>query len=257
MTTRKILRMADIQTSDILFYDEGAKDRCYKFCFDRNIDCMPSLDDPRSVYLRDDVLSKFRAEALMEDRRISADANVFDPQVVEKFRHQPLLFAYRGNELSGVVHFSDYNQPQVSAHLYELFFEYEKALRTLLIRSGLKNVDMIAYFSDKKAKGDSAEFYENKINDYFKFGSQKKLPQFEVFNLTDLIALTNHKRIIKISDKTKLRNMVMHANQFVNMQEPGAEGFIYDFETFENFFRWCQELFLDFKRVNNRLVFTF
>ena len=249
--------MADIQTSDILFYDESAKDRCYKLCADRNIDCLPSLDDPRAVYLRDDILSKFRAESLMEDRRVSADANIFDSQVVEKFRRQPLLLVYQGNELSGVVHFTDYNQPQVSAYLYEMFFEYEKTLRALLIRSGLKNVDMVAYFSDKKAKGDHAEFYETKINDYFKFGSQKKLSQFEVFNLTDLIALTNHKRIIKLTDKTKLRSMIMHANESINIQDPGAESFIYDFETFENFFRWCQEMFLDFKRVNNRLTFTF
>ena len=49
----------------------------------------------------------------------------------------------------------------------------------------------------------------------------------------------------------------MHANELNNMQDSGAEGFIYDFETFENFFRWCQELLLDFKRVNNRLAFTF
>ena len=247
--------MADIQTTDILFYDEGVKDRCYKLCADRNIDCLPGLDDPRAVYMRDDVLQKFRAESLMEERRISAEANIFDPQVLEKFRRQPLLLSYQGNELSGVVHFTDYNQPQVSAHLYELFFAYEQSLRTLLIRSGFKNVDMIAYYSDKKTKVGNPEFYETKINDYFKFGSQKKLLQFEVFNLADLIALINHKRIIKLSDKTKLRNMIMHANEFVNLQEPGVENFIYDFETFENFFRWCQELFLDFKRVNNRLVF--
>ena len=257
MTIKKTLRMADIQTSDILFYDDGVKDRCYKLCAERNIDCLPGLDDPRVVYMRDDVLSKFRAEALMEDRRVSADANIFDPQVIEKFRRQPLLLIYQGNEMSGVVHFSDYNQPQVSSYLYELFFEYEKALRALLIRSGLKNVDMIAYYSDQKTKSGQLGFYETRINDYFKFGSQKKLPQFEVFNLADLIALTNHKRIIKLTDKTRLRNIVMHANESINTQDPGVENFIYDFETFENFFRWCQELFQDLKRVNNRLVFTF
>ena len=46
MTTRKILRMMDIQTSDILFYDEGAKDRCYNALANATL---PSLR--RSLFL--------------------------------------------------------------------------------------------------------------------------------------------------------------------------------------------------------------
>jgi hypothetical protein len=256
MTTNKNLRIADIQTSDILFYDDGQKDRCYKVCAERNIDCLPALDEPRTLYSRDDALQKFRSERLGDERKLGPEVNIFDSAVLEKFRLQPLLMVYQGNDLEGVVHFSDYNKPLVRAYLYGLLHEYEKSLRALLIRNGFKNVDMIAYFSDKKARDGNPELYETKINDYFKYGSQKKLPQFEVFYVWDLIALVNHKHILKLSDKSKLRNMLMHANEFANPEDPGAENFIYDFETFENFFRWTQELQLDYKRVTNRLVFT-
>ena len=255
MTIHKILRIADIQTSEILYFDEGLKERCYKFCTERNIDCLPSLDEPYTLYTRDEVLGKFRSERLTEERRLAPDVNIFDPQVLEKFRQKPLLLVYQGNDLRGVVHFTDYNQPPVRAYLYELLYEYEKALRALLTRNGFKNVDMIAYLSEKKAKERDPETYEKKVNDYFKYGSQKKLPQFEVFYLADLIALVNHKHILKLSDKTRLKNMVLQANEIVNPNDPTAENFIYDFETFENFFRWTQELLLDYKRVSNRLVF--
>jgi hypothetical protein len=256
MKTNKILRFSDIQTSEVLFYDEAVKDRCFKICTERNIDCLPVLEEPRTLYYRDEVLQKFRPENLSENGRVSADANLFDAQVLEKYRLQPLLLVYQGNELSGVAHYTDYNKPLVSATLLEILFEYEKSLRALLIRSGYKNVDMIAYFSDRKTKERTPELFERKVNEYFKYGSQKKLPQFEVFYMADLTALINHKRILKLNDKTKLRNMLVHANEFVNLDEPGTENFIYDFETFETFFRWVQELRLDMKRVANRLVFS-
>jgi hypothetical protein len=254
MTTDRVLHISDIQTSDVLYHDEGAKDRCYKVCAERNIDCLPSLDDPYALYIRDDTLQKFKPERLVEDRRVGADVDIFDPQILEKFRLNPLLLVYQGRDLAGVLHFTDYNKPVVGAFLFERLFEYENLLRLLLIRSGFKNVDMVAYLSEKKTRDADPDLYDRKINAYFKFGSQKKLPQFEVFCLVDLIGLVTQKHILKLTDKSKLRNMVMRVNEPLNPEEPGVENFIYEFETFESYFRWSQELLMDIKRVANRLA---
>jgi hypothetical protein len=262
MTTGKILRMADIQTSDILFYDPEFKKQCYDFCTERNIDCLPALDDSKKIYFRNEATLGFIGNTLTKDRIASSNLNIFAPEMLKRFREQHLLLVYNGDDLTGVVHFCDYNKPVVSLYLYELFFAYEKALRALLIQHKLNNEEMISYFkkkgeeNSKKKKLEDAEHYQEKIENYQERDSKKKVPPFEVFYLTDLVALINHKKIIKINNVGKLRNMVMHVNEFVNMADPRTEDQIYDFKTFQEFFGLTLQLHLDFKRVSNRLAFT-
>jgi hypothetical protein len=258
MIDRKTLTIADIQTSDLLYYDPDLKEKCYQFCKDRDIDCLPSVDDPKTVYLRDDIKRNFQPAPATKDRSVNGETSIFDPDMLERFRQQHLLMVYHGNDLTGVVHFSDYNKPVVSIYLYELFLSYEKTLRNLLIQSGKNNADMIAYFEEKKAKEQKSEvivYLSKKINDYHKEGSKRKVPPFEVFYLTDLTALINHMKIIKITDFSNLRNMVMHANEFVHRQDPTTDDFIFEFEPFEKFFKLAVKLHIDFKRVKNRIAF--
>src|SRR5687767_4703682 len=129
--TNNIVTFADIQISSILFYDPDLKDECYKFCVKRNIDCLPALDNPRKVYVRDDVIFDFLEEEVKDERIIDGSLNIFEPTLFEKFVTHPLLLVFSNNDLTGVVHFSDYNQPAVSIYLYEVFLSYEKALRDI------------------------------------------------------------------------------------------------------------------------------
>jgi hypothetical protein len=188
MAGRKTLRIADIQTENILFYDPDLKKKCYDFCAERNIDCLPALDDPKKIFLRDDAKQDFQEGRISKNRIVSSDENIFDPVMLDRFCKQHLLMVYQGNDLTGVVHFCDYNKPVVSLYLYELFFAYEKTLRVLLIQNGLSNEDMISYFKKveekgKKKKLEEVEQYQKKVENYYKYDSKRKLLPFEVFYL--------------------------------------------------------------------------
>jgi hypothetical protein len=260
MTFAKIITISDIQTSDLLYFDPALKDSCYKFCRDRDIDCLPALDDQQIIYLRDESTLSFRKEGITEDRKVAGFTNIFDEQMLKHFSKHPLLMVYSNMTLSGVVHFSDYNSSVVSLYLYELFLAYEKNLRALLVKHKLNNADMLAYFEMKKSKAKKEKdtrFYEDKIRAYNEnLSKNEKLQQFESFYLKDLIALANNRRITSLSDKVfELRNMVMHAHEFVNMEDPNTDDLIYNSETFKKFFELALILHKDYKRVSNHLAF--
>jgi hypothetical protein len=262
---KRKITISDIQTTDLLFFDPDfapeIKDQCFKFCRDRDIDCLPALDDANKVYIRDEKSLSFRAEEITSMRKVDGTLNIFDRQLLQRFSDQSLLLVYSDADLTGVVHFSDYNKSFVSVYLYELFLAYEKNLRTLLRKYSLKNHDMIAYFELKKSKvkrEKDIEFYEDKIQQsYDNIKKNTKLPQFEVFYLKDLIALVNHRKIISLKDEVfELRNLVMHAHEFVHMEDPETDDFIYNLASFKKFFHQVNILISDHKRVKNYLAFT-
>lgn len=254
------LRIADIQTSPLLYFDPGTEENGYKFCCDRNIDCLPSLDNSHRFLLRDDELKGFREEPLEQTRIIDGFKNIFSSEMIDRFRVNHLLFVYTHEEISGVIHFSDYNKPIVSSYLYKQFSAYEKALRDLLVKYRLNNLDMFEYFELKAtssiAKGDK-EHFKRRIGIYKR--QEKDLPNipvFQSFYLDDLIGLIKHKNRMDLSDKTtSLRNHVMHAHDFINMEDTSTEDFLYKFSTFEDFFDTALLLQHDLKRVLNRVAF--
>lgn len=38
--------IADIHTTELLYYDATYSEECYRFCKDRNIDCLPDAINP-------------------------------------------------------------------------------------------------------------------------------------------------------------------------------------------------------------------
>jgi predicted NACHT family NTPase len=60
----KLLRIADIETKEVLFFDAEFREKCFKFCTQRDIEFLPSLDDPSHIYVRDDTAEKFKVEVL-------------------------------------------------------------------------------------------------------------------------------------------------------------------------------------------------
>ena len=80
MTT--ILRISDIETKDLLFFDADFKEKCFNFCSQRDIDFLPSLDDVTQIYVRDETTSDFKVEFLSEQRKINGFQRAFDLQVL-------------------------------------------------------------------------------------------------------------------------------------------------------------------------------
>ena len=260
MNYTNIPTMTDIQVSDILYYDPVFKPECYNFCKERDIDCLPALEDPRKIFVRRPENLDFVEETVTDERIVDGSLNIFDSGLADKFAKKPLLLVFSNNVLTGVVHFSDYNQPVVSIYLYKIFMAYEKALRTILDIKKLHNADMIEYFryriADPKDPGGKNQF-TRKIMEYEKhIVDIEKLPEFQSFYLRDLIEFTEYKEIISVDNNvTKLRNMVMHAHEFVHMEDPHTADLIYNPKTFRQFFDLAITLHKDYKRVANHLAF--
>lgn len=249
----------DIQTSDLLYYDPDLNEVCFQFCQDRAIDCLPSLNNPRKFYRKTE--TGFCEEEVMPERMVDSHEFIFERSLLERFRANHLLFVFVSKELTGVVHFSDYNRPAVNTYLFGLLSAYERSLRKLLVQCGLKNQDMLDYFrsvAETARKDERREIYRRKLDDYEKHRTRNdKLPVFERFYLKDLIELAGHRKIIVVNDTVNdLRNMVMHAHELVIMHDANRNDYIYDFNSFEKFFKQVETLLQDYRKVNNRVAFS-
>jgi len=255
------LVVSNIQTTDLLYYDSTFVDKAYEFCRDRDIDCLPCLDDPKSFYQRDDQTQNFKPEKLSPERCVFGSRSIFHPELLEQLRTYPLLFVMEDGELSGVVHFSDYNNPIISDFLYTHLASYERNLRQLAILSDLSDANMGIYFRQKleentAAKGD-VSYFQGKVSKFDKgSGNRAKTPPFQSFYLEDLLGLLNHYNVISLEGKViDLRNSVMHIHAIVNRVDVTTPDYIYDFKSFKEFFKRAQALFNDARRVENRIRF--
>ena len=254
-----VLRIADIETKEILFYDAEFEEKCFNFCKQRDIEFLPSLDNPSETYVRDDIADGFKLETINQERKIDGTQNAFHSMVLDTFHKNHLLFVYStNNELSGVVHFSDFNKSIVNTYLFQLLFQYERLLRTFLQEYGFNNSDMVKYFESKvtQAKKRSKDFYQRKINNYLKEQAEiDKLPPFQSFYLDDLISFTNAQGNNLSVDVIQVRNTIMHAHELVNMQNWNADDYIFDFASFEKFYTSALTLHRDYKNVKNKVAF--
>lgn len=256
------LTISDIQTTNLLYYDSAFGDQAYQFCLERDIDCLPNLDTPSFFYRRDDQTKNFQPENLKPERCVSGSRFIFHFDLLEQLRTYHVIFVMDDGELSGVVHFADYNKPVVSDYLYTCLAAYERNLRQLAILSGLLEADMGAYFRQKlqerEAAGKKAEHFQKKLALFEQQTSQRsQTPAFQLFYLDDLLALLKHHGVISLQNSVReLRNSVMHAHELVNMVDVTTPDYIYDFQTFEKFFQRARALLNDARRVKNRIRFA-
>jgi hypothetical protein len=236
--------ISDIQTENVLFYDEGDehyKDAYRCFCRDRDIDCLPDANDPNMYYRYSHATGEFEHCPIEPSRYVEGHTYAFAPELLEMFQNHKLLFVRSHGVLTGVVHFSDYNHRLVSAHLYAQLSDYEVSLRQLLVQKGLKDDDMRKYLNQKR-------------NEAYGQGQNNK-PQFQTFYLKDLIALLRSCGIVELGITTNsLRNMIMHAHELVGMNDVNADDLIFRIDSFERFFNQVQILQKDHRRVKSRLM---
>ena len=255
----RILRIADIQTSEVLYFDPEFREKCYEFCKKRNIEFLPSLEDTKQIYVRDDERADFHMRTVDEAQTIDGFRRAFDPTVLEEFRANHLLFVYTDDEFSGVVHFSDFNKSVVSAYLFEVLFQYERMLRVFLQECGLTNADMVALFRAKASAATTQRqrsFYQGKIS---RFQARERenasCSPFQTFYLDDLVNLANTQELCLDPSVVGVRNDVMHAHDLVGKDSETTDGYIFCFDGFEKFFRGVVALHHDLAMVRNRVAF--
>ena len=245
-----MIKIKDIMTKDVMYYDSEIDDELKKYCREKDITYLPSLDLKKVYFLHSEV---FEDKEIKKSLKIAPQLYVFDEGLLKQFqREKHILFIFKQKLIVGIIHFSDYNRIEVYTYLYELIANLERDLRKLLISMKFINDDMLKFF---KEHADRDEVYKEKYNK-FKDSSNKlnKVGPFEFFDLSDLVAFCNGKRIVIIGhDILELRNKVMHSRSGVKNKDYEQDPFIYNIESFKDFFNEAITLQAEFKRIHNRL----
>ena len=251
-------KISDIQTSTLLYYDPEFHEECLQFCVQRDIDYLPSLDDPRCAYHRNDNMDGFTEVQIGYRQKVDDQVPIFDPRLYAQFTDHPLLFVYSSEDLAGVVHFSDYNRPAVSSHLYELLFDYEIALREFLASNKVTDSKMYEYFEEGAVLPTKQQgYFKGRLQWYRKNESLiGKGQPFEHYYLKDLVNyICDHNLLSLDKCVPDLRNGVMHARPNVQRHGRLMGNAVYDRKLFAEFFQACLALHRDLKRVGNRIAF--
>lgn len=253
--------ISDIQTSVLLYHDPEFEEECFQFCVQRDIDYLPSINDARCAYRLNKGTGGFDEVVIESGQKVDGQVRIFDPKLLGQFATQPLLFVYAGEYLTGVIHFSDYNRPAISSHLYQAFFDYEVALRELLVSKWVTDQDFCSYFADKAgAAATEQSYFKGRLQWLKKNQAQiAKGPPFEQYYLRDLVNFIYDRNLMSLERCViDLRNGVMHAHRHVEQiaqDDNEVRNAVYDRESFAEFFLACLALHNDLKRVRNRIAY--
>ena len=247
------LNFEDISKSNILYYDKKVEEACFDICETLKIDNMPDYDSQHYFELVD---KAFYKKEITPDVRLSNQDQIFDETLLEKFTNNKhnVLFVFRGEVLSGIAHFSDYNQTKVLQAIQDDILTFERKMRQYLFLEGYKNKDMMDYFKYRAEKNSSSQkFYWGKIEKLERSSSQmEQLGEFQFFDLKDLLEFgnssfsnkifssksieydsKNNKKEHQINLVCNLRNMAMHGK---NPVEKNQETSVYSIESLRYLF---------------------
>ncbi len=246
----KKLNFKDISQQNILYYDEELKEACLSICKSLRIHNMPAYDSQHYYELRDGSFSKKEIE---ETDKLLTENPIFDEGLLKKFKshRDSVLFVFKGEVLSGIVHFADYNQTKVLQAIQDDVLTFERRMRQYLFLKSYRNEDMINFFHYRAEKYDNTkEFYSEKIGILEKRADEmNQLGEFQVFDLRDLLEFgnssytdklfpsetieVNGRKIDQIRLVTSLRNMAMHGK---NPVEKDEETSVYSIESLRYLF---------------------
>jgi hypothetical protein len=245
-----MIKIKDIMTKDIMFYDPVIEDDLKKYCKNRDITFFPDFDFKNLYYLKE---NEFVKQKIEQNKKFDSDMDAFDEKLLSAFKEKnSVLFVFNGNSLEGVIHFSDYNNTAVFSYLYNLISELERDLRKLLGSKGWGNNYMVNFFCMHKnnevykRKYDIAKKYESKFN---------KVEPFQFFDLSDLIALCDSKKIIKLDNEVlkETRNTVMHSKNVVQNKDYESNPLIFNVTSFKHFLNSVIILRKASLKVRNRI----
>ena len=245
-----MIKIQDIMTKDVVYYDQGIKDKLKRYCKDRAITYLPGLDLKNIYFLHNKVFEKQEIEKSL---KVSPRLYCFNKALLKQFQKgEHILFVFDQDLIVGIIHFSDYNRAKVYTYLYELIANLERDLRKLLVLNNINNNDMLKFFKEHRNTDD---VYKEKYDKFKDYGNKfDKVGPFEFFDLSDLVSLCDDKDIVRIDHNIlELRNKVMHSRSGIKIKVYEQDPIVYNFESFKNFFNEALKLHEEFRKVHNRL----
>lgn len=245
------LNFGDIAQPGILYYDKEVEKACLNICESLNIDNMPDYDSEHYYELEGE---QFKRKPIEPENRLKAGDRIFEDSLIKKFDADTnnVLFVFKGEVLTGTVHFSDYNQTQVLHAIQDDVLTFERSMRQYLFLKNFRNEDMLDYFKYRAGKNaHSKRYYEGRLHRLEKRKDElNQLGEFQMFDLKDLLEFGNDsqskhlfqyekielngKEIFESTLVNSLRNMAMHGKNPVELDE---ESSVYSIESLEYLFK--------------------
>lgn len=228
------LTFADIAQKNILYFDQNEKSACLNICKTLRIDNMPDYD---SLHFHELEGEEFVQKKILEEHKLSFKDRIFNDELITQFANNKhnVLFVFKGDVLTGIVHFSDYNQTKVLQAIQDDILTFERRMRQMLFLNGFRNADMLKYFEQRAEQNESAKhFYTGRIQVLkTKIEEMNQLGEFQLFSLKDLMEFSNDfkeknlltSKTIEINGKevqeiklvNDLRNMAMHGKNPIEL----------------------------------------
>ena len=250
------LNFGDIEQSSILYYDQEVEEACVSICQQLKINNMPDYDSENFYVLEGQT---FRKKKIGYENRLDKEDKIFDKKLIEKFRsnQHSALFVFKGEVLSGIVHFADYNQTAVLRAIQDDVLTFERKMREYLFLKNFRNEDMIEYFKERAEKSEhSRSYFQSRVHQLERREEElNQLGEFQGFTLKDLLEFANDTQPISIFPYAKvivqgksiyesslvnsLRNLAMHGQNPVEIDE---ETSVYSIESLEYLFKALKTL---------------
>ena len=250
------LNFGDIEQSSILYYDQEVEEACVSICQQLKINNMPDYDSENFYVLEGQT---FRKKKIAYENRLDKEEKIFDNLLIEKFRsnQHSALFVFKGEVLSGIVHFADYNQTTVLRAIQDDVLTFERKMREYLFLKNFRNEDMIQYFKERAEQSErSRSYFQSRVHQLERREDElNQLGEFQGFTLKDLLEFANDtqpesifpyakvivegKSIYESSLVNSLRNLAMHGQNPVEIDE---ETSVYSIESLEYLFKALKTL---------------
>lgn len=239
----KELKVHDIASTNLYFYDNDHKATCEKICKSLGIEVFPEISG-QNYQTFDTNNHSWSTSKISETQKIQITQSIFASDTFLKIKQTPsnILFAFDKDVFEGLLHFTDYSIQQVYNVLYQNFHEYELGIRKLLWTKGIKGEQILEYFQYKHKK--------DKLNEYFSRMAKEYHPDiskpYDSLLLSDLLNISissylkkklNLNQLISLEETDKkgiinLRNLVMHSKDYKGRKER----FPYNLDDFANNF---------------------
>lgn len=258
----KKARIKDIAVTKLICYNPLHEDNLRQFCFRNGISYLPDVDRKFIYQLSEDGFTK---RSLTEDYCLNPEELLFDITTVRKFERvdeNEIKFVVEDGKIVGVVHIVDYNNEFIAVELYRSFFRFENALRSLLIKNGLCNQDLINWVKINRDyemfMSDGSNYWTDKYErmmpsdpyKYAKVENQRQLVYpFQTFYFKELLEFAVdqnllNKNIFNTYSLYHLRNFMAHSRHFVSVAESDEGQLLYDFNNLKDFVSNINRFFL-------------
>ncbi|WNJ19300.1 hypothetical protein [Pontibacter sp. G13] len=234
-------------TSSVVYFDSEYAEECAQFCATRYISSLPDISQSGLYHKYNRETEEFTRTEIPPEQIVHPMEDIFQHGMVEKFQTYELLFVMEHGSLLGVVHFSDYNRPEVYEEVYQKLYKLERGLIFLIVEyAEKKREDLIEFAQGKPARKDLELAVTRRDFSIFKMTLK------EIMAFSSAIELLNINAPEKI---TLLRNRIAHSEDLVRREDYRADPFQYHYKSFDQLVTGKLAIEKALKQVSNRLYF--